>query len=180
MLELFTLPDFIEAAPIVESLRQSAAVAATIYGGRDAVESNVRRTKRVAAAEEIRTFVVQRLREAMPRINAHFGVTTEEVEEPQFLRYEEGDFFVAHQDGNTPLTRDDSRFRKISTVIFLSEPHEYEGGALVFHPDFTTRHALTPDAGTLIAFRAETTHEVVPLTRGERFTIASWYRVAAT
>lgn len=180
MLDLFTLERFVDARPVVESLRKSASAAATLYGGRGEVESNVRRTKRVDAAEEIRTLILQRLRDAMPQINAHFGVTTNEVEEPQFLRYEEGDFFVAHQDGNTPLTRDDSRFRKISAVIFLSEPHEYEGGALVFHPDFTTRHALTPEAGTLIAFRAETTHEVVPLTRGERFTIASWYRVSAT
>jgi SM-20-related protein len=178
MLDLLTLPRFIDAAPILQSLRNSSTAAATIYGGRAAVESNVRRTKRIAAGEDVRNLVVQRLSEAKEAIAAHFGVQVDVVEEPQFLRYDEGDFFVAHQDGNIGLTRDDSRFRRISTVIFLSEPQSYEGGALVFHPDFKTRHAVTPDAGTLVAFRAETTHEVVPLTRGERFTIASWYRVA--
>jgi SM-20-related protein len=30
--------------------------------------------------------------------------------------------------------------------------------------------------GTLVAYRAETTHEVTPVTHGERFTIASWFR----
>jgi predicted 2-oxoglutarate/Fe(II)-dependent dioxygenase YbiX len=30
--------------------------------------------------------------------------------------------------------------------------------------------------GTLVAYRAETTHEVTPLTHGERFTVATWFR----
>ena len=34
---------------------------------------------------------------------------------------------------------------------------------------------LTPAPGTLVCFRAETTHEVLPVTHGERFTIVSWY-----
>ena len=93
-------------------------------------------------------------------------------------------FLVAHQDGNTPLIHDDSRFRKVSAVIFLSAfsrapaPESYGGGALVLHGPYSgpdLRVPLTPAAGTLICFRAETTHEVLPLTHGERFTIVSWY-----
>ena len=71
----------------------------------------------------------------------------------------------------------------VSAVVFLnsqsddSSPDTYRGGTLVFHP----RGAAEPlrfkgSAGTLVLFRAETTHEVEPVTRGERFTIASWYR----
>ena len=37
------------------------------------------------------------------------------------------------------------------------------------------RVSLTPEPGTLVCFRAETTHEVLPVTHGERFTIVSWY-----
>lgn len=179
MLDLVTIPHFVDAASIVARLREASTAAATVYGGRASLESHVRRTKRVAAPEDIRERILQRLRDVQPRIDAHYGVSTDAIEEPQFLRYEEGDYFVAHQDGNTPLTRDDSRFRRISTVIFLSAPSAYDGGALVLHEDFRTRHPLTPEAGTLIAFRAETTHEVAPLTRGERFTVASWYRVSS-
>jgi predicted 2-oxoglutarate/Fe(II)-dependent dioxygenase YbiX len=32
--------------------------------------------------------------------------------------------------------------------------------------------------GSLVAFRSETTHEVIPVTHGERFTVVSWYRGA--
>jgi len=69
-------------------------------------------------------------------------------------------------------------------VIFLSAfsravaPESYGGGALVLHGPYSgpdLRVPLAPAPGTLICFRAETTHEVMPVTHGERFTIVSWY-----
>ncbi|HWK90117.1 MAG TPA: 2OG-Fe(II) oxygenase, partial [Longimicrobium sp.] len=119
-------------------------------------------------------------------IEAHFRVKVTECEEPQFLRYETGDYFVAHQDGNTPMVWDDSRFRRISAVIFLSRksgepaPDTYGGGALVFHGAYTglerERVAAAAAPGSLVTFRAETTHEVTPVTHGVRYTIATWFR----
>jgi len=113
-----------------------------------------------------------------------FGHALSSCEPPQFLRYLAGDFFVPHQDGNTPLIHDHSRFRKVSAVIFLSAfaeepaPESYGGGALVLHGPYSgppLRVSLAPEPGTLVCFRAETTHEVLPVTHGERFTIVSWY-----
>src|SRR5436853_442568 len=81
--------------------------------------------------------------------------------------------------------RDASRFRKVSAVIFLSAPapeplpETYGGGELMLHGPYGSREPpVRADAqpGTLVAFRAETTHEVTPVTHGERFTIVSWYR----
>jgi SM-20-related protein len=75
----------------------------------------------------------------------------------------------------------DTERRLISTVIFLSresetaEPDTYCGGALVFS-DLRNRFHMRAEPGTLVAFRAETTHEVTPVTHGERYSIASWYR----
>ena len=119
----------------------------------------------------------------MPAIGEHFGVRLSECEEPQFLRYRKGDFFVAHQDGNTGLLRLDTERRLVSTVIFLSreaetpEPGVYCGGSLVFtnHRGKYEKFHLRADPGTLIAFRSETTHEVTPVTHGERHSIVSWY-----
>jgi predicted 2-oxoglutarate/Fe(II)-dependent dioxygenase YbiX len=126
--------------------------------------------------------VLERLQ---PRIEAHFGRSLAGFEEPQFLRYGPGDYFVAHQDGNTPLVHDESRFRRVSAVIFLSArseqpmPGTFCGGSLVLHAP--VGHAgppltLAPAPGTLVAFPAETTHEVLPITHGERLSIVSWYR----
>lgn len=124
----------------------------------------------------------------MARIAEHFRVELNECEEPQFLRYKEGDFFVAHQDGNTGLLRLDTEQRLVSTVIFLSletdapqpEANVHCGGSLIFtnlraRPE-DAKFRMVADPGTLIAFRSETTHEVTPVTHGERHSIVSWYR----
>lgn len=190
MIDLLTLNDFFDAATrsdIVEKLKDLGGGLAPVYGRADtgAVDVRVRKVTRLAVSPELRNGIRQRLLAGKEAIEAHFGVRLNECEEPQFLRYEEGDYFVPHQDGNTPLILDDSRHRKISVVIFLNAqspeptPDTYGGGELVFHGPFhgpTIRQPLAPEPGTLIAFRAEVTHEVVPVTHGERYTIVSWFR----
>jgi predicted 2-oxoglutarate/Fe(II)-dependent dioxygenase YbiX len=136
--------------------------------------SSARHSTRVAVSEAVHVTVVGLLERLQPQFATHFGRALDGFEAPQFLRYGPGDYFVAHQDGNTPLVHDESRFRKISVVMFLSAPDAYSGGALVLHvePPVT----LAPAPGTLVAFPSETTHEVLPITRGERLSIVSWYR----
>ena len=162
---------------LLADLRASAGAPAVVYGGREGagVEARVRRTTRVQVSAETREWIVARFAERMPEIAAHFGADVSEVEEPQFLRYGEGDFFVAHQDGNTPLMRSKDSARRVSLILFLSPRDDYGGGELLFHVG-NDRQAAAAEHGSLIAFRAETTHEVTPLTRGERFTVVSWYR----
>jgi SM-20-related protein len=190
MIELFEINDFLDAAArgkILAEIRTGASAPATVYGieSGGAVEPVVRKVSRVEVSYETRKLVRELLFDCREKIGKHFGVTLDECEEPQFLRYRAGDFFVAHQDGNTPGIYDESRFRKISIVIFLNaqsaEPlsDTYQGGELVFHgryPNYSYRRAAEPQPGKLVAFRAETTHEVIPVSGGERFTIVSWYR----
>lgn len=190
MIDLLEIEGFLDAAmlaDLVAEMNAAGGSAATVLsreaGGR--VQSEVRRTTRVAVAAETRDRVRERLMQEKGRIEEHFGIALGECEDPQFLRYEEGDFFVPHQDGNTPMVWDDSRFRRISAVLFLSEKSDepaegtYGGGALVFHGPWTEpglRAAAGAQPGSLVAFRAETTHEVTPVTHGVRYTIATWFR----
>jgi SM-20-related protein len=190
VIDLLTIDDFLDDAArvaLLDELNRSAGDAATVSGGGEgrAVEALVRRTTRVAVPPETRAEVRRRLMERKGAIEKHFGVALGECEEPQFLRYQEGDFFVAHQDGNTPLIRDDTRHRKVSVIAFLSPrsgepaPGAYGGGSLVFHgryPEVDLRVAAPAAPGTLVAFRAETTHEVTPVTHGIRYTLVSWFR----
>jgi SM-20-related protein len=183
---MFSIADFFDPVTrqrILDELRNAAAHDATVYGVGKSVDTQVRRTKKVAASEATRALLQQQLEARKAELERQFGVEIDEIEEPQFLRYTAGDFFVAHQDGNTPLIRDDTRFRKVSIVIFLSDRDDYDGGELQLHgkyPDFDLRESAPAEPGTLVAFPAETTHEVTPLTRGERYTIVSWYRVRST
>jgi len=136
--------------------------------------SSARRATRIAVSQNARTAIVGLLEGLKPRIEAHFNRALDGFEAPQFLRYGPGDYFVAHQDGNTPLVHDESRFRKVSVVIFVSAPDAYSGGSLVLHAEPPV--TLAPAPGTLVAFPSETTHEVLPVTLGERLSIVSWYR----
>jgi SM-20-related protein len=136
--------------------------------------SRARRSTRVAVSETVRAKVVGLLERVQPQLEEYFGLRLEGFEAPQFLRYGPGDYFVAHQDGNTPLVHDESRFRKVSVVIFVSAPDAYSGGSLVLHAERPL--TLGPAPGTLVAFPSETTHEVLPITRGVRLSIVSWYR----
>ncbi|HEX5727496.1 MAG TPA: 2OG-Fe(II) oxygenase [Longimicrobiaceae bacterium] len=190
MIDLLEIENFLDPATradVLAELRRAGGAPATVLSAEagGAVHATVRRATRIAVPPETRALVRARLMERKAEIEAHFGVALGECEDPQFLRYETGDFFVPHQDGNTPMVYDDSRFRRISAVVFLSEksdepaPDTYGGGALVFHGPYTgpqLRVTAAADPGTLVLFRAETTHEVTPVTHGVRYTIATWFR----
>jgi SM-20-related protein len=167
----------LDAARLEEIRHEMAAGrgdAATVLGAGQRIASSARKATHVTVSAAARVVVVAVLEQLEPRIESHFGRSLDGYEEPQFLRYGPGDYFVAHQDGNTPLVHDESRFRKVSVVIFLSAPEAYSGGSLMLHTEPPLTFA--PLAGTLLAFPSETTHEVLPITDGERLSVVSWYR----
>jgi len=189
MLDILPIEAITDAAVLddmLAELRSLGGAPATLLSSADGgiVQREVRSTTRIAVPEATRARVAQLFLSLKPQLEAHFGQPLGHCEDPQFLRYQRGDSFVPHQDGNTPLIHDRSRFRRISLVLFLSTPgaeteaDTYGGGALVFHgtgTDAARRVPFNPAPGTVIAFRAETTHEVTPVTHGERYTIVSWF-----
>ena len=175
---------------IVNEMSALEGRSSLVYGRSDSgvVHETTRRSLRLTPSAKTVDLVVSRLVTCMVPVAQHFSVKLSECEDPQFLRYQKGDFFVAHQDGNTGMLRLDTERRLVSTVIFLSrevetpveERNVYCGGSLVF-----TNHRVAPEQakfhirgepGMLVAFRSETTHEVTPVTHGERYSIVSWYR----
>ena len=188
--KLYLIDNFLDVDlcnEIVATLAASPANAATVYGTSESasVAETIRRTSRVIPPPQIVEIIEDRLAARQQEIALHYGIEIGTYEEPQFLRYRTGDFFVAHQDGNTGLmTSEREQRRKISVVIFLnhhSKTHHdsgYGGGALVFTEWRRRPHGqfhFYGEAGSLVAFPSETTHEVIPVTRGERYSIASWY-----
>jgi predicted 2-oxoglutarate/Fe(II)-dependent dioxygenase YbiX len=193
VIELLEIDRVLDAATLDRIRREmhpAMGEPATVLGltPQQRVTSTARKATRIAVSEAARSTVMGLLESLQPRIEAHFGRSLDGFEEPLFLRYGPGDYFVAHQDGNTPLIHDESRFRKVSVVIFLSAqsedpvPETFCGGSLVLHGQFGEGEpplSLAPDPGTLVAFPSETTHEVLPITHGERLSIVSWYRGGA-
>jgi SM-20-related protein len=173
---------------IIAEMRSAASGPATIHGASSSVDERMRKATRVMPSEETVKGVRRRLLERKGKVEEHFQISLSDCEDPQFLRYQVGDFFVAHQDGNTPLLQfDRDRVRIVSAVIFLSQesaapaPNTYCGGSLVFSgplvdPSYRETRLVAGEMGMLVAFRAETTHEVTPVTHGERHSIICWYR----
>ena len=173
---------------IIRNVAHTQPSVAPVYGrGNSAtVDERVRKVTLLTPPRDTVALVAERLSALIDSVGQHFRITLNSCEEPQFLRYEPGDFFVAHQDGNTGmLLTNREQSRKVSLVVFLnrqsdsSEPGTYKGGSLLFsdwHPARQpAQFALHGDAGLLVAFPSETTHEVTPITEGERYSIVSWF-----
>jgi SM-20-related protein len=69
-------------------------------------------------------------------------------------------------------------------VLFLNgeggadQPSSYGGGQLTFYGLMGDRLGLplAGRPGLLVAFRSDLVHAVTPVTRGERYTVVSWFR----
>jgi SM-20-related protein len=184
---LFLLRNFLDAdacANLKAELNLSPTTQAPVYieGTEGTIHENIRKTTSLHPSEETKSQVHERLLSQKSALETHFGLNLNDCEPPQFLRYEKGDFFVRHQDGNThQLDFDHLRIRRISIVVFLNdfsvepEANCYSGGLLNFYDQQDT-YGLPGETGLLVAFTADTMHEVSAVTSGERFTIISWFR----
>jgi SM-20-related protein len=188
---LFLLRNFLDAKTcrgLIAEMRSAPITQAPVYiaGSEGVIHEDVRKTTSWHPSEETITQLQDLMFAQKSALEAHFGFSLTDCERPQFLRYQPGDFFVRHQDGNTEtLEFDHLRIRKISLIAFLNdhaaEPKEncYSGGALSFYENkepAADSFPLLGETGLLVAFRADTYHEVLPVTSGDRFTIISWFR----
>jgi len=194
MAGLLRIPLFLDAAEcsrVTDEMRHAAGLQAPVYGtsGDPArVLPQARKATLVDVSPATRERIASRLLAQRVAFERHFGVALARCEAPQFVRYVAGDYFVAHQDGNTPLIRDGSLGRRVSAVVFLSapaknEPGGYTGGTLVLYgPPHAPEppYSVEAERGMLVAFRSETTHEVTPVLAGERCTVVTWFRADAS
>jgi len=188
---LFLVRNFLDAdtcAKLKTELNVSPTTQAPVYieGSEGVIHETVRKTTSLHPSAETFSQMHERLLQQKSPLGDHFGLSLTDCERPQFLRYEKGDFFVRHQDGNTKqLDFDHLRIRRISIVVFLNdasvEPQAecFSGGTLTFYDENTRAprtFGLLGEAGLLVAFSADTLHEVLPVTSGERFTMITWFR----
>ena len=87
----------------------------------------------------------------------------------QFTRYlSDGSHYGWHMDTGNGRTS----LRKLSVVIQLSDPNEYEGGDL----QIQTEGRITADRvqGNMVIFPSYMQHRVTPVTKGERYSLVIW------
>jgi SM-20-related protein len=188
----FHVRDFLDAgtcAWLRGEIRGATGEAATVLrAGTRVVDEQVRKVTGTDVSAAAEALVASRLAAIKPELEHHFQVTLEGHEEPSFLRYRPGDFYVAHRDVlDDPGDAAWLRARKVSVVMFLNregsgwDPDGYGGGALTFAGLLEDRRLravgipLVPESGLLVAFPSDVLHCVTPVTHGERYTIVTWF-----
>jgi len=190
-LGLFVLNDFLNLATCAEiqaEMRAGETWKALIYqsdAGEGVLDEGVRKSLRVRVGEPTKSMIREQMRALKPSLEEHFKISLDDCESPNFLSYGEGAYFKRHLDAtNHP----DIATRRVSLVVFLNacskepEANCYGGGSLTFHglikgPKWEDcAFSLEADMGSLLAFRSDIVHEVQPVTFGQRFTVASWFR----
>lgn len=191
---LYVEKDFLEpewCARLSAEMTAAAGRPATVAEGAagEAVDEAHRRTRLAEVSPESTAMITDRLLAAKAEISGHFERELSGLQKPQFLAYGVGDFFHTHADtSDDPTEAAYVRDRLVSAVIFVNgeteerEPLGYGGGALSFYGLMDEGAQgekiglpLTGEAGMLVAFPSELVHGVLPVTCGERYTIASWF-----
>ena len=188
---LYVAPDFLddETCRVVRgAMEEAQQVEATVEDeGKYEVDRSHRKTRLAKVDPKTLALVSDRLNSLRETLSGHFDLELAECEKPQFLVYEEGDFFRPHMD-SSDKDADEASGRRVSAVVFLNETSDepatgaYGGGSLSFYgllQDDPKGEGiglpLVGSPGALVAFPSDMIHGVSPVTHGRRYTIASWF-----
>jgi len=121
-------------------------------------------------------------------VKAKWNFDIDYSETIQFTKYKHNQYYDWHCDGwhHTYNRPDDpalhGKIRKISMIVSLSEPTDYEGGQLEFDPrnaDHDTGRNILEckeirPKGSVVVFPSFVWHRVKPVTQGLRYSLVIW------
>ena len=142
---------------------------------------HVRRASHIEVAPAIFELIDAHLDAQRDAIAAFFGRALDSREGVSLLRYEPGGFYKPHVDRAELPAWPPAARRAITVVLFLESAREadpsggFGGGELRLLPDGVPSIDIVPQRGLLVAFPAETVHEVLPVTQGHRDTVVDWF-----
>lgn len=150
--------------------------------------ASLRSTLQVEVGDSTDALIRAKLLDLRSQLSRHFGLELSDCQALNYLIYKPGDFFEPHRDeSQKPDAPEHVRQRRVSVIVFLSDedeagrPGEYAGGSLGFYGLLKDPRCVNiglpikGKAGLLVAFRSDVFHQVSTVTRGERYTVVSWY-----
>ncbi len=122
-----------------------------------------------------RQWLIQRMADTIGMVNRDkFQLDLDHFFPMQFTQYALNQHYDWHVDVHEGM--ESMEHRKLSAVLMLTGPDEYEGGELELNiggnPE--TAMALKPPAGTVVFFYSHIPHRVRPVTKGERASLVVW------
>lgn len=165
-----TIDDVLTAEELTTIRRQldSAQWAAGLSAGPQAalVKKNLQLPEDAPQLRALRLTVMRALNRSQLLLSA---ALPNKILPPNFNRYcADTNHYGPHADNTLRNLPDGSWLRTdVSATLFLSAPHEYEGGELTIE-DFYGEHRIKLAAGSLVLYPSGSIHAVSPVTRGER------------
>lgn len=141
------------------------------------IDKNARNSKVCFLAVDSNTdWIWNRLGQIVPKANYDlFLRDISAIEAIQYTIYKHKDqqFYDWHTDTHGEYNELE---RKISLVVSLSDPDEYEGGDLEIINNGNPENSLKlrPSKGDIVFFDSKFPHKVHPVTKGTRKTLVSW------
>ena len=124
------------------------------------------------------------------RENFLYDITNIDAESIQYTKYSVGNFYTWHNDaglhttykpkssGSSPaqdfINLNVENVRKLSFVLQLSNPDDYEGGNLQLIDEEGKSYFAPRKRGSIIIFDSRTQHRVLKITKGERKSVVGW------
>lgn len=101
-----------------------------------------------------------------------FQFDLEKFEVFQYGKYKEGQFYNWHTDSGPTLPM----HRKLSLMVALTHPDEYDGGEICINTNGNQDEPLVlkMEPGSVIVIPSWVPHVVKPVTRGERVSLVAW------
>lgn len=174
---LLTIPDVLTKTQVAECrklLDQAEWVDGNVTSGFQSAlaKNNMQLPEDSATARQIGEFIQDALGVIPLFISAALPL---KVFPPLFNRYEAGQAFGTHVDNAIRQLRG-THFRirsDLSATLFLSEPEDYDGGALTIEHTFGRQEVKLP-AGSMILYPSSSLHHVTPVARGLRVSSFFW------
>ena len=167
------------AADEVALFRQALADADWIDGAATAghLSSLAKHNRQLPERHPVATRLGDRILDVLERHPLFMSYALpEKIVPPLFNAYRGGEEYGPHIDGAIrPVAGHATRIRTdISATLFLSDPHDYDGGELTVEDAEQGPRAYKMAAGTLLLYHGGSVHCVTPVTRGERLASFFW------
>ena len=146
-----------------------------------ALVEDVRRASHIEVPQAIFELIDVHLDDQRDAIATFFEWPLQGREGVNLLRYEAGGFYKPHVDRADLPAWPPAAQRAFTVILFLDSAREAEpsggfsGGVLRLLPDGAASIDIVPRRGLLVAFPADTIHEVLLVTDGHRDTVVDWF-----
>lgn len=168
----------VECDWLIEYALKIPAIQATIgHGGKTVVDQNYREStvRWLQRHDPHLQWLFDRIHHLMVCANAEgFGFDIADFTEIQFTEYDASNsgHYDWHEDNTWKINKPYDR--KLSMVIQLSKPEDYEGGRLELTHDPLPDNVFR-NRGDVIIFPSFNRHRVTNLTRGHRYSLVTWF-----